>query len=112
MATPEETVRESFRAFAEADRAAIEGLLADVLAFSSPPDPRLDRAGFFERCWPGAGGIEHFEIELQTREGDRVITNYVATRADGTRFRNTEIHTVADGLIERIEVYFGWDLED
>lgn len=112
MTSPEEIVRESFRAFAEADRDAIEDLLADDLEFSSPPDPGLDRAGYFERCWPGAGGVKAFEIELMMRAGDAVVTNYVATRADGSRFRNTEIHRVEDGRIRRIEVYFGWDIED
>ena len=36
---------------------------------------------------------------------------YVATRADGSRFQNTEVHTFRDDRICRVEVYFGWDLE-
>ena len=35
---------------------------------------------------------------------------YECTRADGTRFRNTEILTFRDEMIARVEVYFGWDL--
>jgi hypothetical protein len=36
---------------------------------------------------------------------------YIATRVDGTRFRNTEIHGFDGDKVSRVEVYFGWDLE-
>ncbi len=35
---------------------------------------------------------------------------YEATRADGTRFRNTEVLTFEGEHLTRAEVYFGWDL--
>jgi hypothetical protein len=44
-----------FHVFASGDRAATEGLLASDYVFYSPPDPGLDRAGYFERCWPMPG---------------------------------------------------------
>jgi hypothetical protein len=43
--------------------------------------------------------------------GDEVIVTYVSTRADGSRFRNTEILRFADDQIREAEVYFGWDLD-
>jgi hypothetical protein len=42
--------------------------------------------------------------------GDEVIVTYEATKADGQRIRNSEIHTFDDDKISRVEVYFGWDL--
>jgi hypothetical protein len=48
-------VRAAYDAFATADRDAIEALLAPDFTFHAPPDPHLDRDGFFARCWPGAG---------------------------------------------------------
>jgi ketosteroid isomerase-like protein len=105
-----EIVRASYRAFAGRDRDAIERLLADELAFSAPPDPLLDRAGYFERCWPAAGSIDRFDVVRAIEQGDEVVVTYEATRADGTRFRNTEIFTVPGERITRVEVYFGWDL--
>ena len=48
-------VRDSYAAFAAGDRSAFEAALSDDFTFSAPPDPMLDRAGYFERCWPGAG---------------------------------------------------------
>jgi hypothetical protein len=35
---------------------------------------------------------------------------YESTRADCTRFRNTEVLTFAGEQIRRVEVYFGWEL--
>ena len=48
---------------------------------------------------------------MRLREtGDEVLVTYEATRADGTRFRNTEIFGFAGDRIASVEVYFGWDL--
>ncbi len=99
-----------YRAFAAGDRDPVEELLADDFSFSSPPDPLLDRAGYFERCWPGAGSLTEFDFVRLVESGDEVVVTYEATRTDGTRFRNTEVLTFAGEKISRAEVYFGWDL--
>jgi ketosteroid isomerase-like protein len=102
-----------YEAFAAGDREAVERLLADDFRFSSPLDVDLDRAGYFERCWPGAGKtVEHFEIERLIDRGTEVLVTYSARRPDGTRFRNAEVFSLDDeGRIVEIEVYFGWELE-
>jgi ketosteroid isomerase-like protein len=105
-------VRDSYAAFQSDDRDAIERVLGDDFTFFSPPDPGIDRAGFFERCWPNAGGIESFEFERLVEAGDEVFVTYEATRPDGSRFRNTEVFAFDGDQIARQEVYFGWDLPD
>ncbi len=110
MSDRTDAVRASFRAYETGDRDLIERLLADDLRFSSPPDPELDRAGYFERCWPNAGALAHFEIVREIEQGDEVVVSYEAARTDGSRFRNTEVFTFASEQIARIEVYFGWNL--
>jgi hypothetical protein len=40
-----------------------------------------------------------------------VIVTYVGTKADGSRFRNTEVLRFAGDQIAEAEVYFGWDLD-
>jgi len=35
-------------------------LLSDDFLSSAPPDPKLDRGGYFERCSPGAGRGQEF----------------------------------------------------
>jgi ketosteroid isomerase-like protein len=104
-------VEASYRAFVTADRDLIESLLADDLVFSAPPDVGIDRAAYFERCWPGAGRIERFDPVRLAEVGEEVLVTYEATRQDGTRFRNTEIFGFDGDRIATIEVYFGWDLE-
>jgi len=103
--------RASYEAFAAGDRDAIERLLAPDLRFSSPPDPDLDRAGYFELCWPHSGNRNVFSFERLQEIGDgAVLVTYEAQRPDGTRFRNTEVLTFDGERIRRIEVYFGWNL--
>jgi len=43
-------------------------------------------------------------------DGDEVVVTYEAERSDGSRLRNTEVHTFEGDRIRRQEVYFGWDL--
>jgi ketosteroid isomerase-like protein len=106
-----ELAKDTYRAFAAADREAIEALIAPEFHFVSPADPQgLDRAGYFERCWPGAGKVAEFEFVRLVEDGDEVLVTYEATRKDGSRFRNTEVLTFDGDQQTRAEVYFGWDL--
>ncbi len=106
-----ELAKATYRAYAAGDREAIEALIGPEFSFTSPADPQgLDRDGYFERCWPGAGQIEEFEFVRLVEDGDEVVVTYEATRADGSRFRNTEVLTFAGDVQTRAEVYFGWDL--
>jgi len=106
-----ELARASYGAFASADRGAVDALLTDDYTFSSPADVGLDRAGFFERCWPNAGSVKAFDFKRLVEHGDEVFVTYEATRTDGTRFRNTEVLTFRGDMLCATEVYFGWELE-
>jgi ketosteroid isomerase-like protein len=102
--------RDAYGAYESGDRQVIEDLLADDLVFYSPPDPGIDRAQYFERCWPNAGAIESFEFKRLIESGDEVVVTYESTKTDGRRFRNTEVLTFAGDRITKVEVYFGWDV--
>jgi ketosteroid isomerase-like protein len=102
--------RQVYEAFAAADRDLIESLLADDFEFHAPPDPHLDRAGYFERCWPHAGGGQSFDFVRLIESGDEVVVTYEGRRADGSAFRNTEVLTFTGDQVRRAEVYFGWDV--
>jgi ketosteroid isomerase-like protein len=104
-------VRECYEAFASGDRETIERHFAEEMEFSAPPDPSLDRAGYFERCWPHSGQGQSFDfVRLQEISGDAVLVTYESTKRDGKRGRNTEILTFRGDGIVRQEVYWGWDL--
>jgi ketosteroid isomerase-like protein len=103
-------VRRSYRAYETGDRAMLEEILAGDFRFWSPPDPGIDRATYWERCWPNLGHIAAFEFKRLTDVGDEVLVTYEAQRTDGSRFRNTEVFGFDGEQIKSVEVYFGWNL--
>jgi ketosteroid isomerase-like protein len=105
-----QTVRDSYGAYESGDRGVLEGILSEDFTFYSPPDPGIDRATYFERCWPNGEQLEKFEFVRLIEAGDEVIVTYESTRTDGSRFRNTEVFSFEGDKVSRIEVYFGWDL--
>jgi ketosteroid isomerase-like protein len=102
--------RQAYEAFAAGDRDFYDTHLSDDFTFSSPPDPLLDRDGYFERCWPGAGQGQNFEFVRLVESGDEVVVTYEMRRPDGSGGRNTEVLTFEGDKISRVEVYFGWEL--
>jgi ketosteroid isomerase-like protein len=104
-------VRDLYGAYESGDRSVVERLLTDDFMFYSPPDPGIDRATYFERCWPNSETIESFEFQRLIESGDEVVVTYESTKTDGRRLRNTEILTFAGDKLAKAEVYFGWDLE-
>lgn len=105
-----ELAKQTYRAYETRDRDLIESLVAEDFQFSAPPDPLLDRDGYFERCWPNAANLRSFDPVRLIAHGDEVVVTYEATREDGSRFRNTEVLTFRADRMIRAEVYFGWDL--
>jgi ketosteroid isomerase-like protein len=104
-------VRECFRAYETGDRTLVERHLAPGFAFFSPADPGIGLDAYWRRCWPNARTIGRFELVRTVEAGDEVLVTYEATRADGSRFRNTEVFAFAGDEVARVEVYFGWDLD-
>jgi ketosteroid isomerase-like protein len=103
--------RAVYEAFASGDRSFIEASFTDDFGFFSPLDVDLDRAGYFERCWPGSGQGQQFEFVRLIEYGDEVFVTYEMTKADGSKGRNTEILKFRGDRICRTEVYFGWNLQ-
>ena len=104
-------VRDCFGAYESGDRRVVEEILTDDFTFFSPPDPGIDRATYFDRCWPNSELIESFQFIRLAEVGDEVLVTYESTKSDGKRFRHTEIHTFEGDRISSVEVYFGWDLK-
>ena len=61
--------RDAYRAFESQDRDLIESLLTEDFVFYSPPDPGIDRATYFDRCWPNADLIESYDFK-RLEDGD------------------------------------------
>src|SRR4051794_21914888 len=108
MPSNAQLVRDCFTAYEAGDPQAVGALPADAFRFSSPADVGIDRARYFERCWPNSRTLRAFAFTRVIEAGDEVVVTYEAERVDGSRFRNTEVFGLADGRIARVEVYFGW----
>ena len=102
--------RDMYGAYVSGDRSVVERILSDDFTFYSPADVGIDRACYFERCWPNSDSIADFRFTRLIEDGDEVVVTYESTRTDGTRFRNTEVLTFAGDKLARAEVYFGWNL--
>jgi ketosteroid isomerase-like protein len=103
-----EVVRAFFRSFLDQDRAAADRLVASEFVFTSPQDDHIDRAAFFERCFPTAGRfVSHELLEVVPTGGDDVFVLYDYVLEGGQRHRNAEVITVRDGRVAETQVFFG-----
>jgi ketosteroid isomerase-like protein len=102
-----EIVRRVFSAYEQDDRAQAEAVIAEDFTFSSPPDPHLDRAEYFERCWPNSKAIKKFRFRKVIEDEGEVFVTYELEKTDGSRGRNTEFFVVEGDKIKRCDVCFG-----
>ena len=110
MTTNADIVRRAYAAFQAREWDVFEGLLDEDFRFSSPHDPDLDKAGYFERCWPNMEHMRSITLDRTVESGDEVFVRYEVERISGERFRNVGLITVRDGRIARVEVYYGAEL--
>lgn len=112
MSSRPDLVKQFYEAFSKVDRNDfIENLLTADFTFSAPPDPFLDRDGFFERCWPNGSNLKGIKYTRIVEHGNEVIVTHEYTKPDGIRGCNTDIITFEGEKIIRLEVYFGWDIK-
>jgi ketosteroid isomerase-like protein len=111
MADRLQIARDCYGAYVSGDRSVLEQHLSGDLTFFSPADVGIDRARYFERCWPNAEMIEAFEFVRLFEVGDEVVVTYESTKTDGQRFRNTEVLAFDGDKVRRVEVYFGWNID-
>ena len=110
--SPTDVVRAGLESYQAHDRARSESLIADDFVFTSPQDDHIDRAAFFERCFPTADRLLSQEILAVTptgasAAGDDVFVLYEYELKAGGRFRNVEVQTVRNGQIVAAQVFFG-----
>ena len=101
-----ELVQRALDTYVTGDRAELEQLLAPDFMFTSPYDDHIDRATYFERCWPAAGSFAPFEYHLIMFDGDDAYVTYTGG-PDDHRFHNTEKFEFYGDRIVSVEVFFG-----
>jgi ketosteroid isomerase-like protein len=109
MASPSKSdiVRSLFAAYHSRDRISVERVFADDFRFTSPYDDAIDKAAYFERCWPGSEFIKTNVIERIFEQGDEAFVTYQCITNDGKEFRNTEFFRFEGDRIRSVDVYFG-----
>jgi ketosteroid isomerase-like protein len=103
-----EIVRAMFESYLTQDRDTADRLLAEEFAFTSPQDDHIDKAAFFERCFPTADRLVSQEmLYVVPTDGDDVFVMYEYELKTGERHRNVELLTVRDDRIVESQVFFG-----
>jgi len=112
MSNRPKVVKQFYTAFSNGERNDfVENLLAPNFTFSAPPDPFLDRDGFFEICWPAGHNLKDITYIRILEHGNEVVVTHEFTKPDGIRACNTDIITFDGDTMIRLEVYFGWDIK-
>jgi ketosteroid isomerase-like protein len=104
----ETLARSYFDAFQNADRAAMEALLAPDFTFTSPFDDRIDRAAYFERCWPHASSFRFRDDKRIFVQGDECFVLYETEGKPGGTFRNAELFRFEGEQLRSVDVFFGF----
>ncbi|WP_202980872.1 hypothetical protein [Microbacterium lushaniae] len=81
--------------------------MADDFGFTSPQDDHLDKAAWFEKCFPSAGHFDAPPETLEILEIDGIVLHRYEYGASGKRWRNVEALRVRNGRVTEVEVYFG-----
>jgi ketosteroid isomerase-like protein len=103
-----DVVHAIFDSYRAQDRETAERLLAYDLVFTSPQDDHIDRAAYFERCFPTADRFSFQTLlEVVPAGDDGVFVLYEYELRNGERYRNAEFLTLRDEQITEIQVFFG-----
>jgi ketosteroid isomerase-like protein len=105
-----ETVRNLYAAYIDQRPDLVRPMLTDDFTFSSPRDDHIDRATYFERCWPKEKVFSDFHFEHLVPDGDEVIVGYRAEKLAGGSFRNIETIRFEGDKVAEVTVYFGRDV--
>ena len=105
--TDEDLVRASVAAFTAQDRAAAERIYDPGFVFTSPQDDRIDRATWFDVCFPTASRFAAHELLEVVSTASGVLSLYEYELQGGERYRNAELAVVRGGRIVEVQVFFG-----
>ena len=101
-------VERCFAAYLKQDIETAQELVGENFVFTSPQDDHIDRAAFFERCFPTSSRVRSQQIvRIAAATEHDVFVMYEYELLEGGRFRNTELITVRDGQLVEEQVFFG-----
>jgi len=99
--------RAYFGAYLRKQRETLEEILREDFTFRCPLGDPIDRAAYFEQCWPGNTKIQDIRFESLLTAGEEAMVRYEATLISGATFRSAEYLRAQDGELAEVVVYFG-----
>ena len=108
----EQFIRSLFGAYRTKQRHIVEDILGEGFTFTSPYDDAIDKAAYFERCWPNSERIREHVLEKILVEGDEAFVRDKCITTDGREFRNTEFFRFDGDKLVEVQVYFGASYRD
>ena len=103
-----DVVRAMFDSYIRQDRHTAEQLIADDFRFTSPQDDHIDRAAYFDRCFPTTERLQSQDVRYAVAAGDDdVFVMYDYVLKTGEHHRNVELLTVKNDHIVEVQVFFG-----
>ncbi len=103
-------VRQYFTAYETKNRKTLDALLSENFQFNSPVDDSLNKNTYLQSCWPSSKHIQNYVIQNLLVDGNEAVIRYECRLKSGADFRNMEHFTIVGEKIEKIDVYFGYDL--
>lgn len=100
-------LRDLYAAYIDHRKDIVDTMLTEDFTFSSPQDDHIDRATYFERCWPNEPALTSFDIEFLAVNGQEAVVRYRAEMTNGKAFRNMESFRFDGEKIASVHVYFG-----
>lgn len=101
-----------FKAYETGKRDLLEKSLGDDFHFSSPVDDNINRALYFERCWPNHKSIEKYDVQKMFIDQNEAAVCYTCFVNSGKVFENMELFKIDHDKISEIRCYFGFDLSE
>ena len=86
--------------------------LADDFTFTSPYDDAIDKADYFERCWPVSRTHRTNEVERIFAQGDAGLRAPIGSDQQGRRIPQHRVLRVRRRQVKSIDVYFGASYRD
>ena len=106
-------IRALFASYHNKDRAALERIFSDDFRFTSPYDDAIDKAAYFERCWPTSQHITGHTLEkVVDLGGNEAMVQYECKMPGGKTFRNVEVMAFDGDRVRSVNVYFGATYKD
>ena len=98
--------RKCFSAYETKERTLLEDLLSDDFTFTRPHADHVNRAGYFERCWPNSERIHALQIEKLFEGCNVAFVPYECETKRSNNFRDAEWLRFEGGKLKEIEGYF------